>query len=131
MEGVEDYDFDAKAGVLGIFHTCELAERVGEAWADLQFKTRVLDYCKTEEEEDEATDRWSSGVDGRGDGYWRYSIASWQGESLEMEVREMSVMTHFEGLEDGKEEGDDDDDDDGEEEEEKEGGNEGENEVES
>ena len=112
MEGLEDYESDAQSGVLGIFHTCELAVRAGEAWADLQFKTRVLDNCKTEDEEDKATDAWSRGVDASGDGYWRYGIASWQGESLDLEVKEVSVMTHFEVVEEEEEEEEEDDDDD-------------------
>ena len=104
MEGVDLFSCDAKFGVLGIFHTSELAERVGEAWADLQFKSRVYDYCETEEEEWEALEGLSKGKDKRVDGNWQYSSFSERCESLMLEVNEISVVTHVDGFEDEEDE---------------------------
>lgn len=119
MEGLQDYDGDSESGsgVLGVFRTSDLAVRVGEAWADLQFKTRVYDNSqwKTEEEKEETLDEWSRDGDSHFDGYWRYNIYC-RSDSLTVAVDEMDVMTEFEGLEDEEEDEDSDEDEQGDEE---------------
>ena len=118
---------DSPFGVLGVYHSKSLAERVGEDWAGRQLDN-FLDDCnpalETEEERQEARSHWCAGVDPRDDGVWQYSICDEQCDELVVEVSERRVVGRVEGCEDGEEDEDDDADDEGGEEEGQEGGEE-------
>ena len=129
IEGTELRDPCAECGVLGVFQTAELAERVGEAWADEQLNDCLginPDFTSWEEREEILKKRgWSEGPDRRDNGNWRYSI---EGEDenddkmLRLEVNKWRVVTRVDGFENSDEENDDDD---GEEDGEKDGGGDG------
>ena len=118
---------DSPFGVLGVYHSKSLAERVGEDWAGRQLDN-FLDDCnpalETEEERQEARSHWCAGVDPRDDGVWQYSICGEQCDELVVEVSERRVVGRVKGCEDGEEDEDDDDDDDDNDDDDEEGGEE-------
>lgn len=128
IEGVELDDYMQRFGVLGVYDSQELAERVGTEWADQQVTNRIDGgESPSESEEDNDQEGWGSSSTRSNfiTSLWSYCRCSYQSEFVKVMVEERTVLSyvpwHDPEMEDNDEEDSDTDESEEDEEDEEKG----------